>query len=102
MRNTRYWNYVGSQPMSCFNAINSMRNTRILIFRSFLIIYVSTLLIACAIRACRVQTYHTGESFNAINSMRNTRALKLGGMGLLDRFNAINSMRNTRLFGGQQ
>ena len=58
-------------------------------------ILVSTLLIACAIRAGSIALCALRKSFNAINSMRNTRTKRLQ-ITTETRFNAINSMRNTR------
>ena len=73
MRNTRNLLENTMFNLLSFNAINSMRNTR---YRSGYCIptgSVSTLLIACAIRADPTTGVKTPVSFNAINSMRNTR-----------------------------
>ena len=57
-----------------FNAINSMRNARMIVL-------------------CRQAD---AISFNAINSMRNARSVQTETPSQADSFNAINSMRNAR------
>ena len=73
-----------------------MRNTRVLTTVTITAETVSTLLIACAIRAAFTRCGSEAPGFNAINSMRNTREWSKQSASLLDCFNAINSMRNTR------
>ena len=72
MRNTR-WMKIPDGGVAGFNAINSMRNTRAQLESSPRPRAVSTLLIACAIRALGEVCGRYRNCFNAINSMRNTR-----------------------------
>ena len=118
MRNTR--DQIRSRPRpKGFNAINSIRNTRRQLVCKAARLHVSTLSIACEIRArsllvsgwwtcfnainsmrnARIwyRTHYLPDCFSAINSMQNTRLIKVRPPQVQKSFNAINSMRNTRV-----